>query len=292
MRGNGMPTIDDMFPPSPREHFEKAALTLQQVVCNVQFPRVLRLENESPAGFQDAIKQAFPLYAKGQVISSFPQNVAIPQQVLELMASQSVNVQHQFLTEDRKSTVTLAPENLTFTSRSYNSWEDFRSGLQQSLSALNREYRIPFFSRISLRYVNVINKNQLNLAARPWSALLKPDFVGKFPLEQFEDYTQQTAQRMTMSLPDGSGTVTIQHGFVIVLGIPKANGRSYMLDFDFHHQPKIEIKDAEQRLDHFHELAGRLFRWCIDGELRTALGPIPIPARSDDTKRVVNAPQQ
>ena len=45
MRGNGMPTIDDMFPPSPREHFEKAALTLQQVVCNVQFPRVLKLEN-------------------------------------------------------------------------------------------------------------------------------------------------------------------------------------------------------------------------------------------------------
>ena len=71
-----MPTIDEMFPPSPREHFEKATVTFQQVVCNVQFPRVLRLENGSPAGFQDAIKQAFPLYAKGQVVSSFPENAA------------------------------------------------------------------------------------------------------------------------------------------------------------------------------------------------------------------------
>ena len=64
-----------------------------------------------------------------------------------------------------------------------------------------------------------------------------------------------------------------------------------MLDFEFHHQPKIEIKDAEPRPDHFHELAGRIW-WCIDDELRTALGPIPIPDRNDAAKRVVNAPQQ
>jgi uncharacterized protein (TIGR04255 family) len=286
-----MPSIDDMFPSSPREHFEKATLTLQQVVCNVQFPRVLRLENESPAAFQDSIKQTFPLYERGQVIG-VPPAVQIPQQVLQLMAAQTVNPQHQFLTEDRKSAVALTPETLTFTSRSYKSWESFRSELQKSLNALNRDYRIPFFSRISLRYVNVINKNQLGLASRPWSSLLKTEFIGKFPLELFEDHTQQIAQRMTMSLPDGTGTVTIQHGFVIVLGTPSATGRSYMLDFDFHHQPKIETKDAEPKLDHFHELAGRLFRWCINDELRTALGPIPIPARNDDTKRVVNAPQQ
>jgi uncharacterized protein (TIGR04255 family) len=283
-----MPTIDDMFPPSPREHFEKATLTLQQVVCNIQFPRVLRLENESPAAFQESIKQTFPLYERGQVFG-LPQDVAIPQQILQLMASQAVNPQHQFLTEDRKSTVALTPETLTFTSRSYNSWEDFRSGLRQSLNALNH-YRIPFFSRISLRYVNVINKNQLGLGTVPWAALLKTDFIGRFPLQQFEDYTQQIAQRMTMGLPDQSGTVTIQHGFVLVLGMQGA-GRSYMLDFDFHHQPKIETKDAEPRLDHFHELAGRAFRWCLTNELRTALGPIPISDRND-TKRVANAPQQ
>lgn len=284
-----MPTIDEMFPPSPREHFEKAALTLQQVVCTLQFPRVLRLENESPAGFQESIKQAFPLYSKGQVFSGFPQEVAIPQQVLQLMASQSPNPQHQFLTEDRKSTVALAPENLTFTTRAYNSWENFRSGIEQSLAALTREYRIPFFSRISLRYVNVINRNQLGLTGTPWSALLKTDFTGKFPFWQFEDCTQQIAQRMTLSLPDKSGTLTIQHGFVLVIGAQA--GKSYMLDFDFHHQPKIEIKDAEPRVDHFHELAGRFFRWCLTPELRSALGPIPIPDRND-AKRVANAPQQ
>ncbi len=283
-----MPTIDEMFPPSPREHFEKAKLALQQVVCNIQFPRQLRLENESPAAFQDSIKQTFPLYQKGQAIE-LPQGVQIPQQVLQLMAAQAVNPQHQFLTEDKKSTVALTPETLTYTSRSYTSWETFRSGLQQSLSALNREYGIPFFSRISLRYVNVINKNQLNLGNRRWADLLKTDFIGKFPLEQFEDSTQHIALNMRLRLPDGTGTVTIQHGFVFVVGTQRT-GRSYLLDFDFHEQPKIEIKDAEPRLDHFHELAGRAFRWSIAGELRTALGPIPVADRGD-TKRVANATQ-
>jgi uncharacterized protein (TIGR04255 family) len=283
--GELMPTIDDMFPPSDREHYDKANLVLLQVICTLQFPRVLRLEAQPPAGFQDAIKKTFPLYERGAV-PALPLGMQLPVQVLQLIAAQSGAGQHQFLTESRQSVVSLTPESLTFMTQAYTKWEDFESVLRDALGALE-EYKIPFFSRISLRYVNTIQRETLGLQGRPWAELVRPELIGPFPFSQFEAYTQQIAQKLTVALPDATGSLTLQQGFVVVAGVARPPGRSYMLDFDFHHQPKIETKDAQSRLDHFHELAGRAFRWATTPELRTAMGPRPVPDR-DDNRRVAN----
>ncbi len=61
-----MPTIDDMFPPSPREHFEKAALTLQQVVCNVQFAECSNSKINSLLDFKTQLNRHFRFMRKAK----------------------------------------------------------------------------------------------------------------------------------------------------------------------------------------------------------------------------------
>ena len=58
-----MPTSsNELFPSSPREIYEKAPLI--QVVCQLRFPPVLRIESQIPADFQERIRARFPLFER------------------------------------------------------------------------------------------------------------------------------------------------------------------------------------------------------------------------------------
>jgi uncharacterized protein (TIGR04255 family) len=249
-------TIDDLFPPSPRELYSKAPEVLLLVVCEFKFPRILRLDKEPPAGFQEAIARKFPLYE--QAI-----NFQVPEGA------------HQFMTEDRNTTVSLSSENMALiVKKTYTKWEDFRALLEMAIGALVREYTVPFFSRIGLRYQDVIHRQSLGLGSDlSWLRLIKPELLGPFPFAQFEANVTGATHRLNLSLPDGTGALTLRHGLVNVAG---QEGVGYMLDFDFSRQPKTETNDALNGLDHFHDLAGRAFRWCLTDELRAALGPTEI----------------
>jgi uncharacterized protein (TIGR04255 family) len=282
------PTIDDLFPPSPRTLFEKAPIVLLQVVCSVQFPRVLRIEAQPPAEFQEAIRGVFPLYERPPGLVA-PQGMEIPREVLQLLSTQVGSTAHQFLTEDRKSTVALTPENVSLTTTGYTRWEDFRAQVHEILTALARIYAPPFYSRVGLRYIDVLHRESLGLKGRPWSALINPDLIGVFPFARFEEYVPLVSHKVAVRLPDGTGTATVQHGLVFIQHSPPRPERSYLIDFEFSAQPKTEIAHAESRLDHFNELAGRAFRWSLTGELRDALGPRELPPRGNDERRPVVA---
>ncbi|MBL8785507.1 MAG: TIGR04255 family protein, partial [Deltaproteobacteria bacterium] len=50
------------IPESPRVIY--ASNPLADVICQVRFPRILRIDNELPADFQDAIRGQFPHFAE------------------------------------------------------------------------------------------------------------------------------------------------------------------------------------------------------------------------------------
>jgi uncharacterized protein (TIGR04255 family) len=265
-----MPSIDDIFPPSPRQLFAKAADVLVRVVCEFRFPRILRLDAEPPAGFQEALFKTFPLYERTANVS-VPEGMQLPADVLQLIANQSGASGHQFLSEDRRRTIALSSQALSLEiNAGYTKWEDFRELIRIASDALTTNYQVPFYSRISLRYQDVFHRETPNLSPNhPWTRLIKPDLLGKWPFADFESNVTGASHRLDVVLPDGAGTMVLRHGLVVV---PR-KGRGYLIDFEFNQQPKIETDNVFNRLDHFHRLAGRAFRWCITDELRSAMEP-------------------
>jgi uncharacterized protein (TIGR04255 family) len=265
-----MPSIDELFPPSPREVYERAPLI--QVACELRFPHILKIE-QPPVEFQERIRQRFPLFEKGAAIQ-LPQGQALSPEVLQIINAQlGSGTAYQFLTEDRVATVSLTPGAMALSTTKYTTWQAFVAELNHPLAALDDCFRPSFFSRIGLRYIDAINRDELGLANRTWSDLLRPEILGELAFPTFESFVESVGHQLQLKLPDGSGSVTLRYGYANVQGKP---GLSYMIDFDFFQSEKTEVRDARTVLDHFNRLAGRAFRRCIRDALRDALRPRPL----------------
>jgi uncharacterized protein (TIGR04255 family) len=261
-----------LFPETPREHYAKAPLVLMQVVCQLKFPKLLRIESAPPAEFQEKIRDRFPLL---QPTQNLPMN--LPPEVSMMFGQQVGQVNYQFTTEDRSHTIALSSESLSLTASVYKSWEMFVENFRPAVEALNQVYSPSFYNRAGLRYVDAIDRKKLGLADAPWSRLLKPQLLGELSIPEFELSLEGFAQRaVRLKNPDGSGSILLQHGIAQNVN---SNEPVYVIDIDFFSEEKIEVQNAIDALTHFNRLAGNAFRWCITDELRNALEPTILPPR-------------
>ena len=255
----------ELFPPSARVIYSKAPLI--QVIGQLRFPSLLSIERQPPAEFQERIRDHFPLLER--VTNPLP--VELPPEIVQMIRGQVGANSYQFLTEDHGTIVTLAPDSLALSTSKYTRWETFRDQLRVPLAALNEIYRPSFFSRIGLRYQDAIDRAALNLHGTPWSKLLRQEILGELALPQFEANLEQVANRsLRIKIPNSTGSVLMRHGLASLQGREEM---CYMIDIDLFTEQKTEVANAEPTLNHFNEMAGRAFRWCITDTLRNALGP-------------------
>ena len=238
-----------------------------QVICQLRFPALLSIESKPPVDFQERIRDSFPILEK--LSSGLP--AGLPPEAIQAFFGQNVPSSYNFLTADRLCSVTLSPEWIAFSSASYTKWEDFYKQLSMSLDALTDIYRPSFYSRVGLRYQNILDRETLGLQEIPWSQLLRKEILGELALPQFEKNLGQIANRtIQVSLPDGRGWLLMRHGLAQV---EARKNPAYMIDLDFFAETPTEAVDAGAILANFNALAGNAFRWCITDTLRDALNP-------------------
>jgi uncharacterized protein (TIGR04255 family) len=262
-------TADDFFPPSPRVIYSKSPLV--EVICQLRFPPILRIESSPPAEFQERIRQVFPLFEKD---SGLPMP-NIPPEIAKLIGgSLSGSTTNRFLSEDKTTFLNLNSESISLTTSNYTQWEAFKESLRLPLTALIDIYKPSFFTRIGLRYMDAVERDRLGLSGKKWSELLNPIILGELSQPAFEDNLLEEVQRIIrVKYPDGSGAIRLRHGLGQVGDNPET---CYTIDFDFYVERRTEIKDGEAVLDRFNTRAGRAFRWCITDTLHHALGPSEI----------------
>jgi uncharacterized protein (TIGR04255 family) len=260
--------MGDLFPPSPRVLYRKAPLV--QVTCQLRFPPVLRIEVEPPVAFQDKVRGSFPLFERVGVPLLPP---GLPPEIAQSLAAQlgqAAPSSYQFHTEDKSTTIVLASESFSISTRSYRTWEGFLKQLREPLSSLMAIYNPNFFSRIGLRYQDFINRELIGIGNTPWTKLLKPEIVGELALPDIEQRVLDARRvlRVGMSMP--GATLLLQHGLSKPTGSTEFG---YTMDFDFYTEQRTGVKDAETTLNGLHEGVGRAFRWCITDRLHDALDP-------------------
>jgi len=266
-----------LFGDSPRVKYRDNPLI--QVICQLKFPTILKIQAEAPALFQDKIRGVYPLFQPPQAIMT---DVQLPPELLKLLtadlANSGLEQPYEFSTVDKSWTVSLGKDFVALNTAKYQTWEEFHERLLNVVEALVSAYLPAFFTRVGLRYRNNIVRSVVGLDGVPWAELLRPEIAGPLLNEMIASNLDRYGQEMLVKLPEFEAKLHFRHGLV---RLPDVDESCYAMDADFFTEPNTgrnkEIANAEELLNYFNGEAGRLFRACISPRLHEALGPAAIP---------------
>jgi len=264
------PYIPHLGDPSPFPESDRviyARNPLEFVICQLRFPAILKISSGPPADFQESLRRFYPLYREippVDIATGFPPELV---NVIGNLLPNQGSKTYEFSTQDGNWQVTLTQESLALSCKRYVRWEEFRELLLSALELLLRIYEPSFFTRIGLRYRDVIARNQLGLSDVPWRDLLSRELAAEFH-SRVAQSIENTGHQIVLRLQDDVAKVTLQHG----LG-NKSGEICYIIDSDFYVNERTGARDATRILDYFNRQAGRLFRWCITDRLHQAMEP-------------------
>lgn len=261
-----------LFPESERVLYIKNPLV--EVVCQFRFPTILRIREGQLAGFQDKIRKDYPVYSEQEPSFGVPPQVpkefvAILEQIK--MPTPLGLVTHRFHTKDSLRFISLSDDFMALASKKYERWESFREEVVKAESALKEVYEPAFYSRIGLRYRDLISRRNLKLTNVGWQELLQPYIIAELGDNDVSGAIARIQTRTVIKISEISdGQITLIHGLAKP---PESDEECYMIDADFSVERKEGIGEPFEILDRFNRLAGRLFRWAITERLHSAMEP-------------------
>jgi uncharacterized protein (TIGR04255 family) len=228
------------------------------------------------AEFQERIRNKFPNAIEVTDESDLPipdeMSEQFPRELVDSLA-QAINRRFQFKTFDEIWTVNLTRNFVALETSKYVNWEEFREYTQLILSAILKSYALPFFTRIGLRYVNIIDRELLGLEQFEWSELLAGFIAGPLVLsEQLHIPEQRGSFQVEYGNP--LDIVHVRHG--LLTDVTNESKSVYVLDNDFftNDETITEVDDVIGKVDGYNTQNRRLFRSCIKDTLHTAMGPL------------------
>ncbi|WP_411728636.1 TIGR04255 family protein [Methyloglobulus sp.] len=250
---------------------------LIEVICQLRFPPILKISHEEPVDFQDKIRLHYPLFetTRTQIpaeLSKFVQQFDLPLQS---------DIAYNFKSEDQRWNLTLTKDFIALSTSSYERYEQYKQRFSIALDIFDRIYKPSFYSRLGLRYKDLIIRSKLGFESREWSDLIAKRFASELHDEELSSSIQGIAKNLT--LKSENIQVNLNHGLVTIKESQDSNEETaYLIDADFFSEQKIEgNENVWNVLDQFNRSAGRLFRWSITEILHDALQPQPIDARKD-----------
>ena len=151
---------------------------LDNVICQFRFPPILKIDKESPAEFQDLIRDQFPYYLEKEerVTQITVVNPQIPLPPIHDKGSKGKN--YEFLDEDKRSKINITRNFIAFSTPDYTKWEDFFALFEMAFKRFTDIYKPTFITRVGLRYTDVFDRELLGLEKAKWEELLNPQFLG------------------------------------------------------------------------------------------------------------------
>lgn len=253
-----------LFPESDRVVYSKTPLL--QVICQLRFPPILDIGASDPAQYQNLVRQDFPLYEKRAAVSQHAASV-FQKMSMPLPASATI---HVFKSDDGHREINLSNETLAIADTRYARWEDFAAFMSMARDAFENTYHPSYYSRLGLRYINMVYRQDLGLEESAWSDLINPVLAGMLTDKALESNIEETTT-VTLLRISNDTLARIQHGLAREASRPDDTG--FLLDADVHSTNKEGGPNVAVKLADFNRTARRFFRWAVSERLHHALEP-------------------
>jgi uncharacterized protein (TIGR04255 family) len=244
---------------------------LVDVSFEVRFPKFLPIESEVPADFQKLIIGDYPQYEQRSLVQITLASGATEGSV---PASETPGRRHVFMSGDTMWQVALSSDVLKVSTKSYERWEGFKDRSARALSAFLRIYQPAVFTRVGLRYQDIIRPAKLGLEGVPWNRLLQPHIAGEFVGGVLPDRDFVNRQTTTMMRLGDGELLRLRHG---LLQHRETKEMGYLIDSYFYDQNQrtADLNGTLDTAERLHRNSDGLFRWCITQQLHDAMGPTP-----------------
>lgn len=221
---------------------------IRQAVCEFRFPTIFEIEEQRPpAQFWKVIRKHFPIHEIQKGVSLAP-------------GSMTQASAHQFRSRQGRWAIALRASAITLETAKYGSFDEFFEQLRIVEEAAQQTIDSEFYTRVGLRYINVLPYGQDDLGLWVNDALVGPLSKGVYG-----DATEHSQQVRGVTQ---CGGFTFQHS---LLTDPNSDGkRSYVLDFDFYRE-EVEVTDALTTVKKLHELEFSMFSWALGDRAREYL---------------------
>ena len=261
-----------MFSNEERCRYRRSPLI--EVICQLRFPAILRIDNEEPYAFQEQIRAEYPQYSKRT--ENLP-----PRPVNGKLTGQGSLQNYQFVEKEGHWKINLTKNFISLSTNRYTCWEDFALRLDKVLAVFIQQYQPAYFERVGLRFVNSFSKQALDLEEESWRDLIQPGFLG---LLADDDVREQgvMGEGLRYDIPLRGGCRVKVHAAPAQLR--RKNAKTgvqtqesvFILDNDIYMNGQIEAAHAAAALQTAHLQADSIFRGALMPTLHEAMEPEPI----------------
>ena len=256
------------------ERVKYAKNPLIEVVAEIRFPVQLAIQQSLPVDFQSQISATYPFLEMAQELHMeiHPPSVEHPQGGTPSV-SQLRKTVYVFLSVDKQCRISLSDQWLRFSAVAYSSWEQFEAQFVDVMKVFSRVYGVEYFTRLSLRYRDLIDRKVLRCESAEWEDLIKPGMLGAlaaYGVNQQDCEGYQQSMRLKLE----RGAVNITHTLVRHM-----EGHSaFLIDADFFLEEtfRAETSHVTDTLRTYNVQAGGLFRSTITEQLHRLLEPSPV----------------
>lgn len=254
------------FPSADRVVYERTSLV--EVICQLKFPPILRIDTEAVSAFQERVRAELPGYDRrelGQVDA--PVVIADGKPIL-LPQFSDRRVEHAFLSPDGSSKVTLGRDFVAHATQAYGRWEPFMETVRLAATTMLETYAPAPITRVGLRYQNVVRRSRLELGDEPWRNLLRPALLGLLSDESIDVDHGLREDAFALEVGGLAGRGRVFHGLVTQEG-----EQCYLLDTDFFVEEVVAWSSVEGVLDELHRQSWDCFQYFVEPPLHEAMRP-------------------
>jgi uncharacterized protein (TIGR04255 family) len=141
---------------------------LVEVVCQLRFPPILKISHQEPVEFQDEIRFKYPHFETAK--AQFPSEIL--QIVQQLGLPLQSDIAYSFKSEDQRWNLSITKDFIALTTSSYERYEQFKQRLEEALEIFEHIYKPSFYTRIGLRYQDLVIRSKLGIEDKNWSDLI------------------------------------------------------------------------------------------------------------------------
>jgi len=243
---------------------------LIEVIAQIRFPTILKITSQEPGDFQDSVRFEYPIFEASK-------NLQIPVELSNLLTQFNSNIasdlRYQFKSEDLNWQLSIDKNSITLVTTKYERYEKFIEKFKHAVEIFEKIYNPSFYSRIGLRYRDLIIRSKLNITNKRWIDLIPKHIASELYTPELEESIINFIKNF--QLQTEFGRVNFNHGLVQIRDIEKnSDETAYLLDADFFTEEKTERgENVWNTFDKANRTARDLFRWSITEELHSAMRP-------------------
>ena len=250
-----------------RVKYQKSPLV--EVIFQLRFPTILSINAKQPIEFQEKIREKYPFYQEDDEQQN--EMIIDPNgNPVQFKASSLKN--YAFISPDESYKINLTSSFISISTLKYTYWDEFKKHIEFVIPIFEEIYKPAFYTRVGLRYIDVIIREDLGLQNVSWNELIEPHVLGIITpeIESGVKYYSSDAEYQNPT----DNTATKVH-FELV----HANNQkelSLLIDCDYYLQSVVENDKVNIMADKLHKNSSDFINNAITEKLSSAMEPVEI----------------